>query len=115
MAVTYALTNQKLSVMGNNRYISGTLTATGTYTTGGDAVTAATLGMHTISDFDITTAINSTPTQFVARPSYTPPTTSVLIQYYGTNAVPGAAVADPQLTSATSITGYAFQFTALGT
>lgn len=115
MAVVWAVSNLKRDSAGSVRLHTGTLTATGTYTTAGDDVLATTLGLHTIRSFVNTEAENATPLVFALRPVVASDQSKVTIQAFGTNAAPGAAVADVQVTAGTTLTGYAFDFQAFGT
>ncbi len=59
MAVTFALTNRKAVVVGNQRKVTGVLTATGTTTDNGDAITPAVFGLHTLEALELEPAIDS--------------------------------------------------------
>lgn len=117
MAVTWAITNLKRNVEGAKRAHRGTATATptATYSTGGDSITAAALGLHTIEAFNPSATQNATPLAFQPRAVVAANGQSVAIRLFGTNAAPGAAVPDPQVTAATNVDNYAFDFEAIGT
>lgn len=118
MAVTFVISNLRKNVFGNLRAHTGTITLTGTPTSGGDTVTAATLGLHTITDLSVSAVVDSTTT----------PANAATVEY---NAVPvqglggsttgklvffgGAASAAPQAAITGSLTGYSGKFTAIGT
>lgn len=111
MAVTFAVTNLKRDITGSKRLHRGTLTPTGTTTAAGDAISAATLGLHAIENLaSVTPASNGT---LAFQVLYVPSTGK--IKFFGTNATPGAAVADPEVTAGTTVTSYAFDFIAYGT
>lgn len=116
MAVTWTVTNLVKDV-GARRYHSGTATATptSTYSSGGDNITAAQLGLGRIDEFRVTgTPQNATPLQFQARAVVAAGGATVAIRLFGTNAAPGAAVADPQVTAATNVDNYVFTFESAG-
>src|SRR5262245_14640056 len=98
MAVTYAITNLVRDFTMARRFNSGTATATGTYSAGGDSITAAALGLAVIDSFDVGPAVEGTPLKFDVRPVIAANKQSVAIQLFGTNAGPGPAVPDPQVT-----------------
>jgi hypothetical protein len=110
MAVTFAVTGLKRDVGGSKRTHRGTITATGTVTAGGDAITPAALGLHVIESLALTPSDNGT---LVFEAKYVASTGK--IKFFGTNATPGAAVADPEVTAGTSVSTYAMDFEAVGT
>lgn len=113
MAATYAVTNFTRDITAK-RIHRGTLTATGTYTgPGGDTVTAALFGLAVITDLRLEPFASATPLVFQARYSKTNDTSGV-IKLFGTNAAPGAAVADPEVTGGTAVTGFTCAFEAIG-
>lgn len=119
MAVTFAISNVRKGIAGDVRFFTGTITATGTTTDNGDAITAAQLGLHTLRTLTFTPFNDSTSNpENAAYASYigTSPglggTTAGVIVFYG-----GAAAGSPQaaLTDGSTVTGYAAQFLAFGT
>lgn len=114
MAATYAVTNLVRDVSGSKRRNYGTATATGTYSTGGDSMSAAAFGLRVLDNVISSVLQEGTPLAFQPIAVIASDKQSVSIRLFGTNAVPGAAVADPQVTAGTTITGYAFTFEAVG-
>lgn len=114
MATTYAITALARDTTGSKRRHSGVATGTGTYAAT-DNITAAALGLHTIEGFQASCANEATPLAFEVRPVVAANKQSVVIRLFGTNATPGAAVPDPQVTAGTATTGYFFDFEATGT
>lgn len=109
MAITFAVTNLKRSVAGDKRVHFGTLTATGTNSAGGDAVTPASMGLSVIDSLELSPSDNGT---LVFEAKYIK--SSGKIKFFATNATPGAAVADPEVTAGTSLSTYAMDFVASG-
>src|SRR5687767_12553041 len=109
MALTFAVTNLKRSVAGDKRVHYGTITATGTNTAGGDAVTPAALGLSVVDSLELTPSDNGT---LVFEAKYIK--SSGKIKFFGTNATPGAAVGDPEVTAGTTLSTYAMDFVATG-
>ena len=87
----------------------GTLTATGTVTAAGDAIAPSALGLPSIENLDLTPADNGT---LVFEAKWV--RSSGKIKFFATNATPGAAVADPEVTAGTSVSTYAMDFEAVG-
>jgi hypothetical protein len=118
MALTFAVTELVRNVVGNQRQHSGLITATGTNTANGDAVTAAQLGLGLVYDLQPSTpAVDSTTDPAAAfQVRFIPATTQLsgLVTFWGTDATPGAAVADIEVTAGTTLTGYSFRFVAYG-
>lgn len=118
MAITFAVTQLVRNVPGALREHTGLITATGTNTADGDTLTAAALGLSNITDLTLTTpAVDSTASPAAAYQARFIPNAggaSGKITFWGTNAAPGAAVADPEVTAGTTLTGYSFRFRALG-
>lgn len=109
MATTWAVTNntQFSQVIGSERMMDVTLVGTGTYTTGGDTVTAAALGLDVI-DFIIPVIDgNGANTNGVAvvAPNLgsSPGATSVKLQLFGTGGGSGQTLAE--VGNATTVTG----------
>jgi len=69
MAVTFTFTEdaQGRQRVGKQHQVSGTLTASGTYTTGGDAVAASLFGLGTIESFGVDSAFTNGTEAMVAR------------------------------------------------
>lgn len=119
MAVTFAVTNVRKNVVGNLRCITGTITATGTTTDNGDALTAAALGLHTIQSLNFHPFYDSASNPENGATVVWIPTSNGLggaltgnVVFYG-----GAAAGSAQaaLTDGATVTGYATQFEAYGT
>lgn len=110
MALTFAASSTTRTVAGNKRVVRGILTPTGTNTAGGDAISAATLGLHTLEHLGLDLASDGT-TAFKAR--YVK--SSGKIKFFGVDAIPGAAVDDPEVTAGTTLTDFAMNFEAVGT
>lgn len=109
MAVTFAVTNLTRNVEGAKRVHRGTITATGTNTAGGDAAAATVFALTSLESLDLGPFYNGT---LVFQTKYIPSTGKII--FLGTNAAPGAAVADPEVTAGTSVSSYAAEFTAVG-
>lgn len=119
MAVTFAVTLLRKNISGNLRLHAGTITASGTTSDDGDAITAAAFGLHTISQLVFTPIVDSVSNPENAAYCYYLPTTPGLggttagkIVFYG-----GAASGSPQaqLTDGSTVTAYSGQFLAWGT
>lgn len=118
MALTFAVTGLTRNVIGAEREHRGLITATGTNTPDGDSITAAALGLELLYDLQPSTpAVDSTSSPAAAYQVRFIPAADQLsgkLTFWGTNAAPGAAVADPEVTAGTTLTGYSFRFRALG-
>jgi hypothetical protein len=117
MAITYAVSDLSRNVVGSQRLHSALLTITGTNTADGDAITAAAMGLELFFDVDTDEAADSTtsPTAvFQTKAIVATNKLSALITFWGTNAAPGAAVADPEVTAGTTLTGSSFRIRAWG-
>lgn len=118
MALTFAVTELTRNVIGAQREHSGLITATGTNTADGDSITAAALGLHLVYDLQPSTpAVDSTSSPAAAFQVRFIPAADQLsgkLTFWGTNAVPGAAVADIEVTAGTTLTNYSFRFRAQG-
>jgi len=119
MAVTFAVTLLKKGVAGDRRLMTGTITATGTTTDNGDAITAALFGLHTIQSLNFHTFNDSTSNpENASQAAYIGTTpnaagsTAGVVVFYG-----GAAAGSPNaaLTDGSTVTSYAAQFEAWGT
>ncbi|SRR5216684_6147804 len=81
---TWALSASKQTVFGDQRVIQGLLTATGTYTAGGDNVTPATFGLDAIDFATLNDClVSSTTALMTASPSIFPTLTGFKIQLFG--------------------------------
>ncbi len=107
---TFAVTN----LVRNNaskRIHTGIITATGTTTDNGDAVTPELFGLHSIEYLDLSPTVDSAANpENAATMAYIPSTGKVV--FFG-----GAAAGSPQaaLTDGATVTGYAALFEAIGT
>jgi hypothetical protein len=106
MAVTFAVTGRKYSVFGDRRRVIGTLTATGTTTDNGDAITPAAFGLHTLETLELVG-------RFIPNASSVVGGVIVFITADGTtgDAVPLTVITDGTDVVAAPI----FNFTAFGT
>lgn len=82
------------------------LTSGANYTAGGETITAISVGLRRIiAASAIGPAMSSTPTAFNVGITYTS-ATAVKIVALGTNAAPGAAVADIDVTASTNLSTF---------
>jgi hypothetical protein len=110
MAVTFAVTGLKRDVTGSKRIHFGVITATGTTSDNGDAVTPALFGLSSIERLDFDPFLDSEANpENAATAKYIPSTGKVVF-------VGGAAAGSPQaaLTDGATVTGYAANFIAVG-
>jgi len=115
MAVTYAFTPASTGpgpsdVWGKERVVYGQLIGTGTYTTTGDAITAAQFGLDVLDDLILIpdgSGVNTNGTALAA-----PNLTTLKIQLFGTGGGSGDTFAE--LGSATTVTGITWRVIALG-
>lgn len=111
MAVTFAVTGLKRDVTSSKRIHRGVITATGTTVDNGDALSPATLGLHSLEqvDFEPFSDSDANP-ENSASARYIASTGKVV--FYG-----GAAAGSPQaaLTDGATVTGYSANFVAYGT
>jgi hypothetical protein len=119
MAVTFAVTLLRKGVAGDRRLHTGTITATGTTTDNGDAITAALFGLHTLQSLNFHPFVDSTSNpENAAAAAYigTSPnaagSTAGVVVFFG-GAASGSAQAS--LTDGATMTNYAAQFEAYGT
>ena len=119
MAVTFATTINRLGIGGDTRINTGTITATGTTTDNGDALTAAQLGLHTIRTVIFTPFVDSTsnpenamPASYIATSPGAGGSLAGVVVFFG-----GATAAEPldAVADATTVTGFAAQYIAFGT
>lgn len=119
MAVVWAVTNLKRDVT-SKRVHTGTLTATGTYTAGGDTITAAALGLSSIERLDLSQLndANANPVNLQAIPvKVTDASWKIAVACNVVGAVNTATVAAGKgtaLTAAETLTGYTCFFEARG-
>lgn len=110
MAATYAFTADPRGDqrVGRQRQVSGTLTANGTYTTGGDAVAASLFGMSVVESFQFDSAFTNGTEAMVSQ--YHP--SSGKLQHFWT----GGAVSSEldEITSSDTITGFSARVTVRG-
>jgi hypothetical protein len=111
MAVTFTVSSLEKHNAGDRRLHTGTLTASGTTTDNGDAVTPALFGLHTITSLNLHPAVDSTSNpENASGLAYIPSTGKIV--FFG-----GAAAGSPwaALTDGATVTNYAAQFEAYGT
>ncbi len=115
MAVTFAVTNLRRSLDGGAyRSHRGTITATGTTSDDGDTAAASLFGLSLLDDLQLTSPfVDSTSNPELSYQGRFNRASGKIV-LFGTNAVPGAAVADPQITDGTTVTGYSAEFVAIG-
>jgi hypothetical protein len=118
MAVTFAVTNRGHNVVGNQRNVTGTLTATGTTTDNGDAITPAAFGLILLSSLELEPAIDSASNpeavfgaRYIAGANQA---VGGVIVFYTADTTPGDAVPLTVITDATSVSTFAFNFSAYG-
>lgn len=106
-------------MVGNKRLHTALVTIAGTTTDNGDSITAAALGLHTVENLVMTSpAVDNVTTVATAYAGRFIPVAGNLtgrLVFFGTNAAPGAAVADPEITAGTSLANYSFNCLAYGT
>jgi hypothetical protein len=120
MAVTYAVSNLQRNVEGSKRSHRGRLTATGTYTAGGDAITPAQLGLSTIEHLVLNTYSDAqaNPSSLTAIPvrvsdlSWKIALASNVVGAVNTATI--AAGKSLPLTAGETVTGYIVDFEAIG-
>jgi hypothetical protein len=119
MAVTFTVSNLRKGVAGDRRLFTGTITASGTTTDNGDAITAAAFGLHTLASLNFHPFVDSTSNpENASQAAYIPTSpgpggsTAGVIVFFG-----GAAAGSPNaaLTDGATVTNYAAQFEAWGT
>lgn len=82
------------------------LTSGANYTAGGETVNATSVGLRRIiAAHPVGPAMSSTPTAFQVGITYTS-STAIKVVALGTNAVPGAAVADIDVTASTNLSTF---------
>lgn len=119
MAVTFTVTNLRKGIAGDRRFHTGTITASGTTTDNGDAITAALFGLHTLASLNFHPIVDSTSNPENAAAAVYIPTApgpggslAGVVVFFG-----GAAAGSPQaaLTDGATVTSYSAQFEAFGT
>lgn len=119
MAVTFSITLLKKGVSGDRRLHTGTITASGTTTDNGDAITAAAFGLHTIQSLNFHAFADSTSNPenaatavYIGTSPNAAGSTAGKVVFFG-----GAAAGSPQaaLSDGATVTSYAAQFEAYGT
>lgn len=106
MALTVSL--NRPSVMGDLRVASGTITFDSSYPTDGEALTAATLGLQSLSVFLPTPAQDANGAVVVGYDH----TNSKVKAYWVDTTVDGAEMAE--VADTTNLSGYSFRFMAFG-
>lgn len=120
MAVTWAVSALKRDVTASKRVHTGVLTATGTYTAGGDTVNASQFGLSVIDKLELTTLNDGTgtPATVVAIPVRVSDSQwKIAVADNVVGAVNTATIAAGKslpLTAAESLTGYTCYFEAKG-
>lgn len=105
MAVTYAFTAdpQGRQRVGKQHVVSGQVTLTGTYVTGGDAISASTFGLGAIESFDITSGVTNGTETLIGR--YLPSSGKVQL-FWGGGAISSEL---DEITNGDTVTSFAFQ------
>jgi len=116
---TFSVSLLRKGVAGDRRLHTGTITASGTTTDNGDAITAAAFGLHTLASLNFHPFVDSTSNpENAATAAYIPTSpgpggsTAGVIVFFG-----GAAAGSAQaaLTDGATVTNYSAQFEAYGT
>lgn len=113
MAVTFTLTKASPNADytdANKRVRVRDVALSGTYTAAGDSLTASAFGLKNIDTFEPQGLLNNGTLAFQCGYDYT----NKKLKVYGTNATPGPAVGDPDLTAGTSLTGYSVRVRVVG-
>lgn len=106
MAITWAVTINKTHDFGDQVIKDVTLTATGTYTTGGDSVTAAALGLDVIDFMEVMVDGNGANTNGTALVSPNLATAgSAKLQLWGANGAAAGVATFVEIPAATTMTG----------
>lgn len=110
MAVTYSFTQdaEGRQRVGKQHVVSGLLTASGTYSTGGDAVSASLFGLGSIESLSVDSAFTNGTEAMVSR--YIP-SSGKLMHFWGGGAVSSEL---DEITSADTITSFALHVTVRG-
>lgn len=121
MAVTYAITNRTIDVGGAKRVVRGTITFTGTYTAGGDAIAPAAFGLSVVENLYCTSFNNGSATVPIsleihplkqADGTWKLAVSGNVIGAVNTGTV--AAAPTVTLTAGQTLTGYTVAFEAIG-
>lgn len=87
------------------------VTSGANYVAGGESVTPSQVNLRKIeAAIPLGPSVNSTPLAFTTQYNHA---TNKLVAY-GTNATPGAAVGDPQVTAGTDLSGYSVRYLFIG-
>lgn len=113
MAVTFAVTDFRRGQLGDQRANSGLLTATGTTSDDGDAISPTAVGLSVIDQLIVETFLDSTSNPENAFVGTWNKAAGKIV-WHTAHGTPGGAVPLLQVTDATSITGYAARFVAIG-
>ena len=113
MAVTWAVSDLTREVMGSLRLHLGTLTATGTTSDDGDAITAAALGLEIVEDLSLGPALDSTSNpENALLPAWNSVDGKIVL--FTAHGTPGPTVPLIQMTAGETVTNYSFRFRAIG-
>lgn len=102
------VTNSTFKSVGNKRVVVGTFTGPASYAAGGDAVTPSQFGLTALDDIDVEPGSNATPNAIVPR--YNKATGKIMM--FWQNEVAASALVE--VTAATNLSGYTFNFRAEG-
>jgi len=107
VTVTFAADSNGVQRVGNQKVVSGVITPTGTYETGGVAVTAALFGLGNIESLSCSTARNGT--EFMVA-DWIPGTSKIMLGWGG-----GAVSSElDEITNADTVTGFLMDVTVKG-
>lgn len=119
MAVTFAVTNRKAIVTGDQRKVTGTLTATGTTTDNGDAILPSVFGLVLLDSLELEPGLDSVSNpeaSLLAR--YIPGTSTAVggvIVFITADGTPGDALPLTVITDGTNVSAApSYQFAAYG-
>jgi hypothetical protein len=118
MAVTFAVTNRKAVVSGDQRKVTGTLTATGTTTDNGDAITPSVFGLILLDSLELEPSLDSVSNPeaaFIGRYIHTNQAAGGVIVFITADGTTGDAVPLTVITDGTDVVAAPiFNFTAYG-
>jgi len=116
MALTFAVTNLKKSVIGDRRLHRATLTTSGTTSDNGDSISASALGLAKIESAQVTQSVDS-----VSNPENSFVSNFIPVDGGATGlitlcsqATAGATTPLGVITDATTVTNYVIQIDAIG-
>lgn len=114
MAITWAVTNLDRNVEGAKRAHYGLLTATGTTSDDGDAVSASSFGLSVLTDliFESNFLDSTSNPENAFSGSFNPASGKVVL--HTAHGTPGGAVPLLQVTDGTTVTGYSARVKAIG-